>query len=59
MLPHAVGAQRVEQRQSDLQGPVPQDALDHPVEKARFPLADNLPGRREEKGECFFGLHVA
>lgn len=59
VLPHAVGAQSVEQRQSDLQGPVAQNVLDHPVQKTGFPLSDNLSGRREEKGERFFGLHVA
>ena len=59
MLPHAVGAQRVEQRQSYLQGTVAQDVLDHPIQKTGFPLSDNLSGRRAEKGERFFGLHVA
>lgn len=58
MLPHAVGAQRVEERQSDLQSPVAEDVLDHPVEKAGFPLSDNLSWRRLKKGKRVFGRHV-
>lgn len=58
VLRHAIRAKRVKDRQSDLQRTVAEDVLDHPVQKPGFPLSDNLSGRREEKGERFFGLHV-
>ena len=58
MFLHAVGAQCVEQRHSNLQGAVAEDVLDHPVEKAGFPLSDNLSRRRLKKGKRVFGLHV-
>ena len=58
MFLHAVRAQCVEQRHSNLQGPITENVLDHPVEKAGFPLSDNLSGRRLKKGKRVFGLHV-
>lgn len=58
MFPHSVRTQCVEQRHSNLQGPITEDVLDHPVEKAGFPLSDNLSRRRLKKGKRVFGLHV-
>ena len=58
MFFHAVRAQCVEQRHSNLQGPITENVLDHPVEKVGFPLSDNLSGRRLKKGKRVFGLHV-
>ena len=58
MFLHAVRAQCVEQRHSNLQGAVAEDVLDHPAEKARVPLSENLSGRRLKKGKRVFGLHV-